>query len=66
MEQLEKIVAYVAWKRSRFDKTKTAIVVSGDIDLGLAKMYGREMEATNRVEISMFTKVNDTLAWLKG
>jgi len=64
MEQLEKIVAYVAWKRSRLGKTKTGIVVSGDIDLGLAKMYEREMETTNMVEISIFSKVEEALDWL--
>ena len=64
MEQLEKIVAYVAWKRSRLGKTKTAIVISGDVDLGLAKMYEREMEATNMVEISIFSKVGEAFDWL--
>jgi hypothetical protein len=65
MEQLEKMVAYVAWKRSRLGKTRTAIVVSGEVDLGLAKMYEREMEATNMVEISIFSEVDDALGWLK-
>jgi len=64
MEQLEKIVAYVAWKRSKLVKTKTAIVVSGEIELGLAKMYEREMEAANMVEISVFSKVEEALDWL--
>jgi len=65
MDQLEKIVAYVVWKRSKMSKTKTAIVVSGDIDLGLAKMYEREMESANLVEISIFTEMEEALGWIK-
>jgi hypothetical protein len=65
LDQLEKIVAYVVWKRSKYNKVRTAIVVSSDIDFGLAKLYEREVEAANQADISIFHNLNDALIWLK-
>ena len=65
-EQLEKIVAYVVWKRTKFGKIRTAIVVSEEIDFGLAQMYEQEMEATNQGEINVFRKIDTALEWIKS
>ena len=65
-EQLEKIVAYVVWKRTKFCKIMTAIVVSEKIDFGLAQMYEQEMEAANQAEINVFRKVDTAIEWIKS
>lgn len=66
LEQLEKIVAYVTWKRNKLGKIKTAIVVSEKVDFGLARMYEQEMEASNQAEINVFRNLDMAIEWIKS
>jgi len=65
-EELEKIVAYVTWKRSKLGKIRTAIIVSEEVDFGVARMYEQEMEATNQAEINVFHNIDTAIEWLKS
>ncbi len=64
-DQMQRIVAYVTWKRSTHGKMKSAIVVSKNVDFGIARMYEQELEATGLSEISVFKDLNNALAWIK-
>ena len=66
LEQLEKLVAYVTWKRSRIGKVRTALVVSEKIDFGLARMYEQEMEASNQADINVFRNIDLAIEWIKS
>ena len=66
LEQLEKIVAYVTWKRNKLGKIKTAIVVSEKVDFGLARIYEQEMEAANQAEINVFRNLDLAIEWIKS
>jgi hypothetical protein len=66
LEQLEKIVAYVSWKRAKLGKIKTALVVTKKVDFGLARMYEQEMEATNQAEINVFQNIDRAIEWINS
>ena len=66
LEQLEKIVAYVSWKRAKLGKIKTALVVTEKVDFGLARMYEQEMEATNQAEINVFQTIDRAIEWINS
>ena len=66
LEQLEKIAAYVTWKRNKLGKIKTAIVVSEKVDFGLARIYEQEMEAANQAEINVFRNLDLAIEWIKS
>jgi hypothetical protein len=64
-DQMQKIVAYVSWKREKYGSMKTAIVVSSRIHYGIARMYEQSLEAASKSEIIVFRDLDSALQWIK-
>jgi hypothetical protein len=63
-DQIQKIVAYVSWKREKYGSMKTAIVVSSRIHYGIARMYEQSLEAASKSEIMVFRDLESALEWI--
>jgi hypothetical protein len=63
-DQIQKIVAYVSWKREKYGSMKTALVVSSRIHYGIARMYEQSLEATSKSEIMVFRDLESALDWI--
>ena len=63
-DQMQKIVAYVSWKREKYGSMKTAIVVSSRIHYGIARMYEQSLEAASKSEIMVFRDLESALQWI--
>jgi hypothetical protein len=63
-DQIQKIVAYVSWKRAKYGSMKTAIVVSSKIHYGIARMYEQSLEAASKSEIMVFRDLDSALQWI--
>ena len=63
-EQIQKIVAYVSWKRQKYGNMKTALVVSSRIHFGIARMYEQSMEAASKSEIMVFQDLESAIQWI--
>ena len=62
--QIQKIVAYVSWKREKYGNMKTAIVVSTRTHYGIARMYEQILEAASKSEIMVFKDLDSALQWI--
>ena len=63
-DQIQKIVAYVSWKREKHGSMKTALVVSSRIHYGIARMYEQNLEASSKSEIMVFRDLESALDWI--
>ena len=63
-DQIQKIVAYVSWKRQKYGNMKTALVVSSRIHFGIARMYEQSMEAASKSEIMVFQDLESAIQWI--
>jgi hypothetical protein len=63
-DQIQKIVAYVSWKRETYGGMRTALVVSTRIHYGIARMYEQSLEASSKSEIMVFRDLNSALQWI--
>jgi hypothetical protein len=63
-DQIQKIVAYVSWKREEYGSMKTALVVSNRIHYGIARMYEQNIEATSESEIMVFRDLESAIQWI--
>jgi hypothetical protein len=63
-EQIQKIVAYVSWKREKYGGMKTALVVSNRIHYGIARMYEQSLEAAAKSEIMVFRDLESAIQWI--
>ena len=63
-DQIQKIVAYVSWKREKYGSMKTAIAVSSRIHYGIARMYEQSLEAASKSEIMVFRDLDSALDWI--
>ena len=63
-DQIQKIVAYVSWKREKYGRMKTAIVVSSRIHYGIARMYEQSLEAASKSEIMVYRDLESALQWI--
>ena len=63
-DQIQKIVAYVSWKRDKYGGMRTAIVVSNRIHFGIARMYEQNLEASSKSEIMVFQDLKSALEWI--
>jgi hypothetical protein len=66
LEQLKKIVAYVAWKRTKMGRIKTALIVSEKVDFGLARIYEQEMESATQADIHVFYSIEEAIKWINS
>jgi len=62
--QIQKIVAYVTWKREKYGGMKTALVVSNKIHYGIARMYEQSLEASSKSEIMVFRDLGSAVEWI--
>lgn len=63
-DQIQKIVAYVSWKREKYGSMKTALVVSNKIHYGIARMYEQSLEAASKSEIMVFRDLESAIQWI--
>jgi len=63
-DQIQKIVAYVSWKREKYGSMKTALVVSSRIHYGIARMYEQSLEAASKSEIMVFRDLESAIQWI--
>jgi len=63
-DQIQKIVAYVSWKREKYGSMKTALVVSSRINYGIARMIEQSLEAASKSEIMVFRDLESALDWI--
>ena len=63
-DQIQKIVAYVRWKREKYGSMKTALVVSSRINYGIARMIEQSLEAASKSEIMVFRDLESALDWI--
>jgi hypothetical protein len=63
-DQIQKIVAYVSWKREKYGTMKTALVVSSRIHYGIARMYEQSLEAASKSEIMVFRDLESAIQWI--
>jgi hypothetical protein len=63
-DQIQKIVAYVSWKRENYGGMKTALVVSSRIHYGIARMYEQSLEAASKSEIMVFRDLESAIEWI--
>ena len=63
-DQIQKIVAYVSWKRQKYGSMKTALVVSSKVHYGIARMYEQSLEAASKSEIMVFKDLESALQWI--
>jgi hypothetical protein len=64
-DQIQKIVAFVSWKRSKYGAMRTALVVSSKIHYGIARMYELSLESASKNEIMVFKDIQEALEWIK-
>ena len=64
-EQIQKIVAFVSWKRSKYGAMKTALVVSSKLHYGIARIYELSMESASKNNIMVFKDMGQALDWIK-
>lgn len=63
-DQIQKIVAYISWKREKYGSMKTALVVSSRIHFGIARMYEQSLEAASESEVMVFRDLESALEWI--
>jgi hypothetical protein len=63
-DQIQKVVAYVSWKREKYGSMKTALVVSNKIHYGIARMYEQSLEASSMSEIMVFRDFESAIEWI--
>jgi hypothetical protein len=63
-DQIQKIVAYVSWKREKYGSMRTALVVSSRIHYGIARMYEQSLEASSKSEIMVFRDLQSAIQWI--
>ena len=65
-EQIQKIVSFVSWKRSKYGGMKTALVVSSKIHYGIARIYELSMESASKNNIMVFKDLGQAIEWIKS
>lgn len=65
-EQIQKIVSFVSWKRSKYGGMKTALVVSSKIHYGIARIYELSMESASKNSIMVFKDLGQAIEWIKS
>jgi hypothetical protein len=63
-DQIQKIVAYVSWKREKYGGMKTALVVSSRTHYGIARMIEQSLEAASNSEVMVFRDLESAVQWI--
>jgi hypothetical protein len=64
--QIRRVADYVASNRGAPKGTCAALVVSRDLDYGLARMYEQMLVASTDVRTMVFRDIEEARAWLRG
>jgi hypothetical protein len=63
---IRRIADYVSANRGAPKGTCSALVVSRDLDFGLARMYEQMLVAATDVRVMVFRDIEEARAWLRG
>ena len=64
--EVRRIVDAVLKHRGAPPGIRTAIVVGRDLSYGLARMFAQQLEAESPSDVTVFSDMNEAMAWLKG
>jgi hypothetical protein len=65
-EQVNAIVKRVKehWQGSERGTVRSAIVVAGDFDFGMARMYELRLDAPSNLAVQVFRELDEAVAWV--
>jgi hypothetical protein len=64
LEDVRKIAQLVSGRRPKEGLSRVALVVSRDVDFGLARMYEMKLEDVAHSEVRVFRDIEEALTWL--
>ena len=65
-DQIQKIVSFVSWKRSRYKGMRTALVVSSKVHYGIARIYELSLESATKNNVMVFKNLDQAIDWIKS
>jgi hypothetical protein len=63
-EQLKKLIEFVSKERSKYALIKSALIVSKNIDFGIARVYELSMKSGSNNEVKVFKDIDKAMDWI--